>query len=106
MMLALYSQNTEYAKYSVCSTNITIKSDKPVYAYFENDTKGEFYIHGIKVTTQTEVNTGIEDVIADKGGKTEVYTINGVKVGNSTSNLAKGLYIVKAGDTVKKITIK
>lgn len=86
--------------------NITIKSDKPVYAYFENDTKGEVYIHGIKVTTQTEVNTGIEDVIADKGGKTEVYTINGVKVGNSTSNLAKGLYIVKAGDTVKKITIK
>lgn len=33
---------------------ITIKSDKPVYAYLQNTTKGEVYIHGIRVITTTK----------------------------------------------------
>lgn len=39
---------------------ITIKSDKPVYAYFQNTTKGEVYIHGIRVITTTKNEEGGE----------------------------------------------
>lgn len=39
---------------------ITIKSDKPVYAYFQNTTKGEVYIHGIRVITTTKNEDGGE----------------------------------------------
>ncbi|MDE6061929.1 MAG: leucine-rich repeat domain-containing protein, partial [Duncaniella sp.] len=36
----------------------------------------------------------------------EVYNLNGVKVGESTDNLPAGIYIVRQGNTVKKIAVK
>ena len=50
---------------------------------------------------------GVDGVMADVAdGPTEVYDLNGVSVGSSTEGLAKGLYIVRRGSTVKKVAVK
>lgn len=36
----------------------------------------------------------------------DVYNLNGVALGNSTDNLTKGIYIIRQGSIVKKITVK
>ena len=83
--------------------NITIKSDKPVYVYFQNTTKHEVYIHGIKVTTPKQETTGIANIQAQGTATQEVYTIDGVKVGNTLKGQKQGLYIVKHGNNIKKV---
>lgn len=83
--------------------NITIKSDKPVYVYFQNTTTHEVYIHGIKVTTPKQETTGIANIQAQGTTAQEVYTIDGVKVGNTLKGQKQGLYIVKHGNSIKKV---
>ena len=83
--------------------NITIKSDKPVYVYFQNTTKHEVYIHGIKVTTPKQETTGIANIQTQGTTTQEVYTIDGVKVGNTLKGQKQGLYIVKQGNNIKKV---
>ena len=83
---------------------VTIKSDKPVYAYFRNLTKAEVYIHGIKVTTP--VATGIKNVVAEGNAEAEVYTLDGIKVANKVEGLKAGLYLVKSGDATRKVIVK
>lgn len=83
--------------------NITIKSDKPVYVYFQNTTKHEVYIHGIKVTTPKQETTGIANIQTQGTAAQEVYTIDGVKVGNTLKGQKQGLYIVKHGNSIKKV---
>lgn len=82
---------------------ITIKSDKPVYAYFRNITNKEVYIHGIKVTTPKQETTGIANIQTQGTAAQEVYTIDGVKVGNTLKGQKQGLYIVKHGNSIKKV---
>ncbi|MDE6228142.1 MAG: hypothetical protein K2M63_11575 [Muribaculaceae bacterium] len=36
----------------------------------------------------------------------EVYSLNGVMIGNSIENLAPGIYIVRQGNAVKKIAVR
>ncbi|MDE5989428.1 MAG: hypothetical protein K2H17_08520 [Duncaniella sp.] len=52
--------------------------------------------------------SGIDDCISDQeiSGETEVYTINGIRLGNSTEGLAPGIYIVRKGSKVSKIMIR
>ena len=83
--------------------NITIKSDKPVYVYFQNTTTHEVYIHGIKVTTPKQETTGIANIQTQGTTTQEVYTIDGVKVGNTLKGQKQGLYIVKQGNNIKKV---
>lgn len=85
---------------------ITIKSEKPVYAYFRNLTKAEIYIHGIKVTTPKQETTGIKEVVAAKGSAVEVYTLDGIKVANKLDGLKAGLYLVKSSDATRKVVVK
>ena len=82
---------------------ITIKSDKPVYAYFRNITNKEVYIHGIKVTTPKQETTGIANIQTQGTTTQEVFTIDGVKVGNTLKSQKQGLYIVKQGNNIKKV---
>ena len=51
--------------------------------------------------------TGIDEVSADFDNTLpyEVYNLNGVMIGNSIDNLAPGIYIVRQGNTTKKINI-
>lgn len=59
-----------------------------------------------------EDNSGIGDIEADAADSidftapTEVYTINGIRVTDNVGFLAAGIYIVRQGDTVRKITVK
>ncbi len=51
---------------------------------------------------------GVDDVLVDTDVDLpcEVYTLNGVKIAESTDNLAPGIYIVRQGSAVKKIIVK
>ncbi len=84
---------------------ITIKSDKPVYAYFQNTTKGEVYIHGIRVITTTKNEEGGEATPETPGND---YT---VKFSAETSDTERevnvalskpGKVSIDWGDGVKK----
>lgn len=86
--------------------DITIKSDKPVYVYFRNITSREIYIHGIKVTTPKQEATGIKNVVAEDNAETEVYTLDGIKVGTKAEGLKSGLYLVKDAKGTRKIVVK
>ncbi len=50
---------------------------------------------------------GVDDISVDAGADfpCEVYNINGVKIAESTDNLAPGIYIVRQGSAVKKIVV-
>ena len=50
-----------------------------------------------------ETTTGITGITADKNAPVEVYTLGGVKVGDSLDGLQKGIYIVKQGNKVTKV---
>ena len=76
---------------------------KPVYAYFRNITNKEVYIHGIKVTTPKQETAGIANIQTQGTTAQEVYTIDGVKVGNTLKGQKQGLYIVKQGNSIKKV---
>ena len=54
------------------------------------------------------VPASTDDVIADfnEDAPYDVYNLNGVKVAESTDNLPAGIYIVRQGNTVKKIAVK
>lgn len=50
--------------------------------------------------------TGIDGINADNNVKAEVFTLNGVKVGESINGLNRGMYIVRQNGKAKKIVIK
>lgn len=87
--------------------NITIKSDKPVYAYFENNTKGDVYIHGIRVITTTKNEDGGEATPETPGND---YTVKFTAETSDTERevnvaLSKpGKVSIDWGDGVKKET--
>lgn len=87
--------------------NITIKSDKPVYVYFRNNTTKEVYIHGIRVITTTKNEDGGEATPETPGND---YT---VKFNAETSDTERevnvalskpGKVSIDWGDGVKKET--
>lgn len=102
-----------------------LQSDGPIYAFFQNVTKYPMLIHGIKVTTPTNT-LAVKDLTADKNGivfdgnevrtlekaQVRVYGMDGTLLASEYTNkmnvskYPKGLYIVKAGDSVKKINVR
>ena len=65
-----------------------------------------FTVAGIKSPSAFVLGGG--DAIANveaaaENAPVEVYTLGGVKVGNTLEGLAKGIYVVKQGDLVKKV---
>ena len=65
-----------------------------------------FRVCGLKSVTDYVWNEGasVDGVNADvAGAPMEVYTLGGVKVGDSLDGLQKGIYIVKQGNEVKKV---
>lgn len=54
--------------------------------------------------SNTKETTGIETIIAEIAKDAEVYDLNGRRV--LTSNLQKGVYIVKENGKPRKVTIK
>ena len=66
-----------------------------------------FSVPGIKSPTEYVLGTpvAVENVEAalENDAPVEVYTLGGVKVGDSLNGLAKGIYVVKQGNQVKKV---
>lgn len=87
--------------------NITIKSDKPVYVYFRNNTTKEVYIHGIRVITTTKNEDGGEVTPETPGND---YTVKFTAETSDTERevnvaLSKpGKVSIDWGDGVKKET--
>lgn len=106
-----------------------LASSEPIYAYFQNVTKNNIYIHGLKVLTSTA--SSLESAEGDALGfdfdgsvislatdaNISVYNVQGVVVASASSstldvsNLTKGVYVVKTIDAAqnaytRKIAIK
>ena len=66
-----------------------------------------FSVPGIKSPTEYVLGdpVAVENVEAalENDAPVEVYTLGGVKVGDSLNGLAKGIYVVKQGNQVKKV---
>ena len=58
----------------------------------------------VKVTDSSSLNGVFADFNAEE--PCEVFTLNGVKVADNADNLPAGVYIVRQGNTVKKIAVK
>ncbi len=104
----------------------TLQSDKPVYAYFQSLTKEPIYIHGIRVTTPTNSTVDIRETVAPKSriffegsrvvltepADIKIYNANGVLMNTAhtdrmdLSSMPKGIYVVKAGDAVRKMVLR
>lgn len=85
---------------------ITIKSDKPVYVYFQNTTKGEVYIHGIRVITTTKNEEGGEVTPEPSNDYTVKFTAETSDTEREVNVAlsAPGKVSIDWGDGVKKET--
>ena len=88
------NQVYENATLYVCSGRQSLFMDVSPWKFFRNITD-ERYI-------------GIESVEADfnEDAPCEVFNLNGVKIADSTDNLPAGIYVVRQGDTAKKVAVK
>lgn len=97
----------------------TVQTLSTTYGASNNECKiiaETMYANGpvLEVTVQSD-NSGIDEVIADGPvadngidyeAPYEVYNMQGMFMGNSVDNLAKGFYIVRQGQVAKKIAVK
>lgn len=106
-----------------------LQSNQPIYAYFQSVTADPIYIHGIRVTTPTNSTLAVRDVTAkqqqtriflegervvlNEPADIRVYNANGLLMDAAThtdrmdlSSLPGGIYIVKAGDAIRKVALK
>ncbi len=104
----------------------TLKSDAPIYAYFQSLTKDPIYIHGLRVTTPTNSTVAVSEVKLESSriffeGNTvvlleaapiQVVGMDGAVVAAATTdrlsldNLPKGVYTVKVGERARKMVIR
>lgn len=105
---------------------LILKGNTPVYAYFQNNRNQEVYIHGIRVTTPTNSTLSVRDasarrnhifvegnsVVLNGPADISVYGADGSLVSAAQadrldlSGLPKGIYVVKAGDALRKVAVK
>ena len=106
-----------------------LQSNQPIYAYFQSVTADPIYIHGIRVTTPTNSTLAVRDVTAkqqqtriflegervvlNEPADISVYNASGLLMDAAThtdrmdlSSLPGGIYIVKAGDAIRKVALK
>ncbi len=60
-------------------------------------------------TIKEDITTGVEEISADvidSSLPVQVYTLQGMMVGDCVENLSAGIYIVRQGKNVKKIAVK
>ena len=119
-----YAFNTFYRNHSLAS--IYYPAYKPIECnsnIFSDDTynsatlylseDGELLVTNIEpwnkfANIKSYDPAGIDEISADFDANLpyEVYNLNGIKVGNSIEGLSSGIFIVRQGKTVKKISVK
>lgn len=50
--------------------------------------------------------SGVEAIAAELNNNVEIYNLNGMKTGNSINGLTPGIYIIRNGNTVRKLIVK
>ena len=107
-------------------TEITYLADEPIKVYhkiFSDETYANATLYmseagaaagkgidpwknfkNVKVSDSSSLNGVVADFNAEE--PCEVFTFNGVKVAGNADNLPAGVYIVRQGNTVKKIAVK
>lgn len=79
----------------------TVDEDQTVYFQFVQAN------YAFTFTFESDgTSTAINDFNVNTNNKTEVYSINGQKVADTTSGLKSGIYVVRANGKTKKIVIK
>ena len=88
------NQVYENATLYVCSGSQALFMDVSPWKFFSNITDERYIV--------------IEGVEADfnEDAPCEVFNLNGVKIADSTDNLPAGIYVVRQGDTAKKVAVK
>ena len=84
---------------------VTIKSDKPIYVFFQNGTQDTVYIHGVRITIPSTAS-GITAVTPSASATTAVYTADGRYLGTRLSGLGQGLYMVRENGKTRKVVIR
>lgn len=123
----LYTWNNIEEEYIGGDETLKLKGNSPVYAFFRNMNKTTpIYIHGIRVTTPTNSTVNIKETVAPKsriffeGNRVVLNEATDIKVYNANgllmnaahtdrmdlSNMPKGIYIVKAGDAIRKLAVQ
>ena len=104
------------------------ESSETMYAYYQNLTKNDIYIHGMKILTSTPAGNNIDKIknnpftfngttiFPERESNITVYNLQGVAIKSEYTNamnvgsLAKGVYVVKIASSensyTKKIVIK
>lgn len=99
-----HGQWTGIEKLSNGSDEVTIQSDKPIYVWFQNATRDTVYVHGVKVTTPKQETAGVAGVQVSHKGATEVYGIDGVRLGtDALSGRRHGIFVVRKDGNVRKV---
>lgn len=58
------------------------------------------------ITVTPGITTSVDEIEASESSRpVEVYSLDGIKVGDSLDNLPKGFYIVRQGGSARKIRI-
>lgn len=85
---------------------------------YETGIKTDLQQHGYTFDAQAGMNntrftlsfggaaTGISTMVGNEVSDMEVYTLDGTKVGNTTSGIQKGIYVVRQGQQTHKVIIK
>lgn len=60
----------------------------------------------LKAECQVSVFAGIDDILCDTSIPVEIFNLQGVKISTTIEHLPAGLYIVRQGNTVKKVAVK
>lgn len=86
----------------------TIKSEEPIYVWFQSGTNDTIYIHGVYVATPKKETTGISDALTGTSDvPAEVFTIDGRSLGNtSQADLKRGVYVIRRGNKSNKVVVK
>lgn len=87
---------------------VTIKSDEPIYVWFQSATHDTVYIHGIKVTTPKAEKTGINTLTSNvSSANKEIYSIDGSRIANGADEraLRKGVYIIRTKEGIRKVAV-
>ena len=87
---------------------VTIKSDEPIYVWFQSATHDTVYIHGIKVTTPKAEKTGINTLTSNvSSANKEIYSIDGSRIANGADDraLRKGVYIIRTKEGTRKVAV-
>lgn len=123
----IYTWANVEEEYTGGDETLKLKGNVPVNAFFRNMNKTTpIYIHGIRVTTPTNSTVNIKETVAPKsriffeGNRVVLNEATDIKVYNANgllmnaahtdrmdlSNMPKGIYIVKAGDAIRKLAVQ